>query len=119
MSSIPIKHDRGKPALELIPPELLFSAGRAFEYGRHKYGKRNWELNEGLDPDRLYGALLRHLAARDLGELVDPESGLDHFDHAAASLAMLIATTSRRTSCPTTEPTKTASDVVYASSVNT
>ena len=92
----PIKYDEGKPALELIPREFYLAAGRAFAHGAVKYGRHNWEIDDGLEPERLAGALLRHLTARMAGERVDEESGLDHFDGAAASLCMLIATTLRR-----------------------
>lgn len=88
-----VKYDQDKLPMELLPPELLEATARALKYGAEKYSRRNWE--KGLDPERLFGALQRHLWAYHKGERVDPESGLSHLDHAAASLAMLIATIER------------------------
>lgn len=88
------KFDNGKPPLFYNPPEFQYGAARAFAYGARKYNDWNWL--GGLRASRLFGALLRHLNAWFWGEDIDPESGLGHLDHAAASLAMLMETVKRR-----------------------
>ena len=94
-----IKHDSGKPRLELIPPEALFALGDILTSGAKKYADRNWE--EGMSWGRVFGALMRHLwcwwggrgpTARSfaLGS-TDPETARSHLWHALACLAFLIA----------------------------
>ncbi len=82
-----VKHDSGKLRLDLIPTEAIRGLGEVFTFGAVKYGDRNWEL--GLDPDRVYAALERHLLAWREGEAIDPESGLPHLAHALTNAAML------------------------------
>lgn len=83
-----VKHDQGKSRLDLIPPEALFAMAEVLGFGANKYGDRNWEL--GIDPDRLYAALQRHLWAWWGGEEEDEESLLPHLWHALAGISMLI-----------------------------
>jgi hypothetical protein len=81
------KDDTGKLPLHLVPVALIASAARAFGYGADKYGVDNWRI--GFVRSRLFAALLRHLYAWWNGEDRDSESGLEHLDHAAATLGML------------------------------
>lgn len=92
---VPAKFDTDKPRPELIPPEALMAAARAFTYGAQKYGAGNWSRGEMLPLSRLFGALQRHLWSWWSGVEVDADSGLGHLDHALASLAMLVATQAR------------------------
>lgn len=89
-----VKYDQGKPRTDLLPWDALLSAAEVLAYGAGKYGDRNWE--KGLDEGRLVGAMLRHLAADQMGEKVDPESGLPHFGHMLCSCLMLVATRMRK-----------------------
>ena len=83
------KNDSGKPRFDLIPPEALFAAAEVFMYGANKYGDRNWEL--GLEYDRLFAAIQRHLWSYQAGEEINEEDfGLPHLHHALASLMMLV-----------------------------
>jgi hypothetical protein len=88
------KFDGEKPALFLNPPEIQYGMARAFGHGERKYGTYNWL--GGIKASRLFSACLRHLVAWWWEETIDPESGLNHLDHAAASLAMLMDTVKRR-----------------------
>ena len=63
-----VKTDKGKSRPDLIPGDFLLMLGDVFRYR---------------------AAALRHLAAYCGGEELDPESGLPHIGHCAASLAML------------------------------
>lgn len=82
------KNDQGKPNYALIPPKSMSEVAKVFTYGAQKYGERNWE--KGLAYSRLYAAIQRHLWAYWAGEDLDPESGLPHLAHAAASIFMLL-----------------------------
>jgi len=80
------KHDKGKPQLGLIPVEFTVGVGQGLTYGAEKYGKHNFR--DGIEFSRLLDAALRHLQLEVAGVKEDHESGLPHWAHAAASLAM-------------------------------
>lgn len=81
------KYDKGKPRLSLIPREAMEGTAKALGYGADKYGTYNF--TGGLAYTRLTDATLRHIYAFLSGEDNDPESGLNHIHHAAATLALL------------------------------
>jgi Domain of unknown function (DUF5664) len=83
------KYDEHKPDLSLVPRELMDAAARAFMFGAQKYGRYNYKLG-GFEWHRLIAAALRHITAYNEGEDKDPESGLSHLDHAAATIGMLL-----------------------------
>lgn len=82
------KHDNGKPDLSLLPSVFVKEVARALMHGENKYGRHNFE--KGFDTHRLVGACLRHVYAWNEGEDSDPESGISHLAHAAATLGMLL-----------------------------
>lgn len=82
-----IKHDSGKPRVDLVDPKWLLDLARVLGYGAEKYSAHNWR--SGLNWSRLYAAAQRHLLAFQSGELNDPESGQSHLLHAACNLMML------------------------------
>jgi hypothetical protein len=84
-----IKYDDGKPKMGLCPPNAIFAMARAFTYGALKYDDFNYKKGKGLDWNRYYDALLRHLFAWIGGEECDKESGLSHLDHVLSCAAML------------------------------
>ena len=53
--------------------------------GAQKYGDRNWE--QGMDPQRMRGAQIRHDCANQMGETRD-ESGHLHLAHKACGAIM-------------------------------
>ena len=79
-----VKHDSGKPAMELIDADAMEDLARVLEFGRRKYGAHNWRGGIGIG--RLIGAALRHTFAFMRGEDTDPESGLPHLAHAMCSI---------------------------------
>ena len=89
------KEDEAKPRMDLVPPHAVLEIARCMTYGADKYGEDNYLRGGGLDPARLLAAGLRHINAYQRGEEIDPESGLAHLAHAAASLAMLIEVIAR------------------------
>lgn len=86
------KYDKGKLALELVPPETDIAIAKVLglmNYELKKYKANNWR--KGLPYSKYYAALRRHLLAWWLGEDIDPESGLPHLHHALCNLAFLSA----------------------------
>jgi hypothetical protein len=81
-----IKYDQGKPRMDLLPMDGLLEIAKVLTFGAGKYGDRNWE--KGIDPQRLRAAQMRHDAAVEMGEEVDPESGLMHVTHKACDALM-------------------------------
>lgn len=84
------KHDSGKPDISLLPRAFMEGTARAFMFGAQKYGRDNYKA--GFELTRPLAAAQRHILAFLDGEDKDPESGLSHLDHAAASLAMCMET---------------------------
>lgn len=82
-----MKHDQGKPQMDLISPEFLFGLARVLTMGAQKYSSWNWA--KGIALMRVFGALQRHLWAWAGGEDNDQESGLSHLDHASCELMFL------------------------------
>lgn len=97
MEQTPEKHDQDKLRLELVPISSIEAAARAFTYGAVKYADYNYASGEGLDPERLVGALLRHLNELRKGVTHDPESKLHHMDHVLACAMMYEVQFKRRT----------------------
>ena len=83
------KDDSGKPAYELIAPEMLEGVAEILTFGAKKYEERNWE--KGMKWGRVFGALMRHLWAWWRGENNDSETGKSHLWHAACCIMFLIA----------------------------
>ena len=75
-----VKFDQDKPRMDLLDAEALEGLAKVLTFGANKYAAHNWR--GGLEYSRLIGALLRHVFAIQRGELLDPESGLPHIDHA-------------------------------------
>ena len=68
-----IKHDQGKPRMDLLPMDALLEIAKVFGFGACKYGDRNWE--KGLDVQRLRAAQPEEVAVRVPLELLwDSES---------------------------------------------
>ncbi len=99
-----MKHDGGKPPLDLVPRAIMEGSARAFDFGAKKYARFNFREGAGLSYSRLLASAMRHLVAYNSGEEFDNEvnaegemigSGLCHLDNAAAALAMLMDTRER------------------------
>ena len=83
--------------LETEGDDLMHEIARAMGHGAEKYGIGNWQTATWDDRARVEyeSALMRHLYADATGEATDPDSGLAHKAHAAAS-AMIIEWHDRR-----------------------
>lgn len=82
------KYDEGKSRMDLIPLDAIENIGKILGMGAQKYGENNWQDLPNFW-NRYKGALLRHLAAIDRGEILDQESGLPHIDHALCNAVFL------------------------------
>ena len=82
------KYDENKSRMDLIPLDTIENVGKILGVGAQKYGENNWQELPNFW-SRYKGALLRHLAAIDRGELLDQESGLPHIDHVLCNAVFL------------------------------
>lgn len=84
-----IKDDNGKCRLELLPYDALHGVADVFAYGANKYYQDSWRSNEPAEYSRTFGSVLRHLTSWYAGQDDDPESDLNHVDHAISQLLIL------------------------------
>ena len=89
-----VKHDAGKLRYDLMPTESLKAIVETLTQGAAEYGDDNWKLNP--DDARFYAAAMRHMEAWRAGEVINPDSGVQHLAHAAANLVFLIYTNRER-----------------------
>ena len=82
------RYNDGKVPMELVPMEALEDIARVFGYGARKYASWNWA--KGMKHSVPYACAMRHLAAWQRGEELDPESGLPHLAHVGCNILMLL-----------------------------
>lgn len=85
-----VKADGGKAPMGDLDLSVLEVVSRVFGYGNAKYNEDNFLNSDVATLRRYVGACLRHLAARQRGQILDPESGLPHVAHAIASLMIAL-----------------------------
>ena len=83
-----LKHDGGKPRLDIVPPEIIEAVGAVMTHGAEKYGEGSYR---NVEPKRYRAALMRHICKW----LKDPfgkdeDSGLPHLWHVACNVAFLL-----------------------------
>ena len=81
-------YDKGKPMVELIPPECMGEVGKVMEHGCHKYAPNNWK--KGTNWLRYIGSALRHIFAWMTGVDKDHESGINPLAHAICDLMFVL-----------------------------
>lgn len=82
------KYDKGKLRFSLLPAQAVWGIIEVLEYGSAKYEDHNWLYVP--DPCTRYSdAMLRHMAAMERGDQLDPESNLPHAWHMCCSAIML------------------------------
>lgn len=84
-----VKHDQGKPRVDLLPFDALLAVTEVMEAGLGKYDARNWE--RGMHWSRPFASMMRHMWAWFQGQDQDPETGLSHLAHAACCVLFLLA----------------------------
>lgn len=77
----------GKVDFSLLPLCTLEDEVRVWMHGEKKYARWNWA--KGMPWSVPFACALRHLAAWQRGEDIDPESQLPHLAHAMCNLRML------------------------------
>lgn len=83
-----VKHDKGKPRINLVPIKPIIEVAEVLTSGAEEYGDHNWR--QGIAFSRLYAAIQRHLLAFWLGEDVDRKSGHRALAHACTDIMMLM-----------------------------
>jgi hypothetical protein len=80
---------RAKTPLHLIPTVFSKQVSLALDWGGQRYSHWNWR-DAGVNATTYIGAMRRHLDAWQDGEDMDPDSGLPHIAHIAASCAIIL-----------------------------
>lgn len=82
------KDIQGKPEFDLLDSEIFYGIAKVRAYGCKKYGNPdNWKT---VSERHYKNALLRHVLKYCLeDEELDPESMLNHLDHAACNIMFL------------------------------
>ena len=83
-----VKDDAQKLNYELIPPEAIKGLAQVLTFGANKYTRNGWQIVPDAR-DRYTGALMRHLEAWRSGEMIDPETGINHMYHVLCNAAFL------------------------------
>jgi len=83
-----VKDDNGKLMWHLLPWKAMNGLIQVLTFGAKKYAPNGWRTVPN-GRDRYLSALFRHLYAMQMGERVDPESGLRHIDHALCNVVFL------------------------------
>ena len=83
-----LRYNTGKPDYSLIPLASMKEAAKVLEYGATKYAVDNWRKPTNWRVS--YACLMRHMAAWQGGEDLDPESGFSHLGHAACNILQML-----------------------------
>lgn len=81
------RYNDNKPDFSMIPLWTLEGEARVWQYGARKYAQWNWA--KGMPWSVPFACVMRHLAAFQRGEELDPESGEHHLDHVMCNVRML------------------------------
>lgn len=84
-----LRFNKNKLRYDLVEPHAFRDFVEVLTDGAIKYFDRNWE--RGLSWTSVLASLKRHIAAIELGEDYDPESGRLHIAHAACNVHFLNA----------------------------
>lgn len=77
-----LRFNDGKLRYDLLEPFAIQELVRVFSQGAKKYEDNNW-LTGGMDYSKMIASLKRHIAAFEMGEDFDPETGCHHMAQAA------------------------------------
>jgi hypothetical protein len=83
-----LRYNQGKVQWSLVDYKSIEPMVRVLEYGCFKYSKDNWK--KGMPASQIIESMLRHTFKLLEGELVDPESGIEHVGHIQCN-AMFLA----------------------------
>ena len=82
-----LRYNAGKQRYDLLPQHAISGMVDVLTYGAQKYEPRNWE--KGMAWSNVTASLKRHLAAFEMGEDYDQETGLLHTSHIMCNAAFL------------------------------
>lgn len=82
------KQDQGKPRFDLLDPYFENEIAQILEFGCRKYSANSWQKVENA-LERYIAAMRRHLFAVQIGEYIDPDSGLPHHAHASCNMMFI------------------------------
>lgn len=85
-----MRFNEGKPEMSYIDLDSLMDTADVFKFGAVKYSRDNWKLGQNVV--KVLDSMLRHIAAIQRGEFVDPESGLPHHGHIGCNAIFLADT---------------------------
>lgn len=80
-----VKFDNNKPRFSLLPIRELWQIVEVLEYGARKYEVDNWKRVPNCK-QRYFDAAMRHILARQNGEVFDSETKMPHLAHAMCCL---------------------------------
>ena len=84
-----LRKDNGKVRWSLLPWKSIYEVLLVFEFGANKYSPNGWR--EGMDWDRVYNSLQRHLYKWwVLKEKYDEETGIHHLAHVIVNALFLL-----------------------------
>ncbi len=83
-----LRYNQDKVQWSLVDYKSIEPMVRVLEYGCFKYSKDNWK--KGMPASQIIESMLRHTYKLLEGELVDPESGIEHVGHIQCN-AMFLA----------------------------
>ncbi len=83
-----VKDDSNKLRYDLLPFKAIKGLVKVLTFGAKKYTVNGWKTVPNAK-QRYLAALLRHISSIELGEKIDPESGLRHIDHVLTNAAFL------------------------------
>jgi uncharacterized HAD superfamily protein len=84
-----LRYNKGKLRYDLVHPDAHQEMVKVLTMGAEKYAERNWE--KGMKWSNIIASLKRHIAAIEMGEDYDAESGLLHAAHVACNAHFLTA----------------------------
>lgn len=84
-----LRYNEGKLRYDLLEPYAIRELVRVFTKGAEKYEQHNWL--KGMDWSKCLASLKRHIAAFELGEDRDSETGCFHMAHAAWNALALVS----------------------------
>lgn len=74
-----LRYNSDKPKYSLLDLKSMEPGVRVLEFGAKKYAPNNWK--KGMPMSEILDSMMRHIAALQSGEYIDPESGLPHTGH--------------------------------------
>jgi len=87
--SLGMKFDNDKPRYDLEQVRATEEVTKVLTFGAAKYADNNWRLVDNAQ-SRYLAAARRHLAAYNMDEIRDKESGLHHLAHAICCLNFIL-----------------------------